>query len=76
MVFPYLKPHILFNSNGLAIWHGFPVITHIIVKSGHRFEFDQLKFFMRYSYVQVHILQVYQILGLHVWKKNGRKSAI
>ena len=24
-----LKPHILFYSNGLAIWHGFRDITHI-----------------------------------------------
>ena len=29
MVYPYLKLHILFNSNGLAIWSGFPDITHI-----------------------------------------------
>ena len=28
MVYPYLKLHILFNSNGLAIWSGFPDITH------------------------------------------------
>ena len=25
----YLKLHILFNSNGLAIWCGFPDITHV-----------------------------------------------
>ena len=24
-----MKPHILFYRNGLAIWHGFPDITHI-----------------------------------------------
>ena len=35
-VYPYLKPHILFDSNGLAIWQGFPVITYIQVKSGRR----------------------------------------
>ena len=29
MEYPYLKLHILFNSNGLAIWYGFPDITHI-----------------------------------------------
>ena len=29
MVYPYLKLHILFNSNGLAIWSGFPDITQI-----------------------------------------------
>ena len=29
MVYPYLKLHILFNSNGLASWSGFPDITHI-----------------------------------------------
>ena len=36
--YPHLKPHILFNSNGRAIWHSFPVITYIYiqVKSGYR----------------------------------------
>ena len=29
MVYPYLKLHILFNSNAVAIWSGFPDITHI-----------------------------------------------
>ena len=28
-VYPSLKPHILFYSDGLAIWHCFPDITHI-----------------------------------------------
>ena len=28
-VYPYLELHILFYSNGLAIWSGFPDITHI-----------------------------------------------
>ena len=27
-VYPYMKPHILLNSNGLAIWQGFPDITY------------------------------------------------
>ena len=29
MVYPYLKLLILLNSNGLAIWSGFPDIMHI-----------------------------------------------
>ena len=29
--YPYLKPHILFYSNGLAIWHVLPNIRHIKV---------------------------------------------
>ena len=29
MVYLYLKLHILFYSNGLTIWSGFPDITHI-----------------------------------------------
>ena len=29
MVYPYLELHILFYSNGLAIWSGFPDIMHI-----------------------------------------------
>ena len=28
--YPSLKPHILYHSNGLAIWHGFPDNKHII----------------------------------------------
>ena len=28
---PFLKPHILFYGNGLAISHGLPDITHIKV---------------------------------------------
>ena len=35
-VYSQLKPYILFNSNGLAIWHGFPVIMHIEVENGSR----------------------------------------
>ena len=29
-----LKPHILFYSNGLAIWHNCPDITHMKVNNG------------------------------------------
>ena len=29
MVYPYLEQNILFYSNGLAIWSGFPDMTHI-----------------------------------------------
>ena len=29
----YSKQHIVFYSNSLAIWHGFPVFTHIIVNN-------------------------------------------
>ena len=28
--YPYLKPHTLFFSNGLAIWHSFSDIMHLI----------------------------------------------
>ena len=35
-VCPYLKQHILFDSNGLDIWQGFPVTKYIQVESGHR----------------------------------------
>ena len=31
--YPYLKPHILFCSNGLAIWHRLSDIRHIKVKA-------------------------------------------
>ena len=33
---PCLKPHILFHSNGLAIWHGFPDIRHNKDKNGRK----------------------------------------
>ena len=53
-----MKPHILFNSNGLAIWHEFTVITDIKVKSGRRsaiLNLIKLKLFMVYPYLQLHI---------------------
>ena len=34
--YPSLKPHILFYSNGLDKWHGFPDITHINVNNGYK----------------------------------------
>ena len=47
MVYPYLKLHILFNGNGLAIWCNFPDIkgSYIEVYSGiefpkHDFQFN------------------------------------
>ena len=33
-VYPWLKPHILFSSNHLAIWHSFPDINHLNVNNG------------------------------------------
>ena len=42
--YPYLKPHTLLNSNGLANWHGFPDITQINVNDGCKSVI--LKFFM------------------------------
>ena len=30
-----MKSHILFHTNGLAIWHGFPDIMHVKVNNGH-----------------------------------------
>ena len=55
------KTHILLNSNGPAIWHGLPVITHIEVKSGRRsaiLNLIKLNFFMVhvYPYLKLHIL--------------------
>ena len=51
MVYPHLKSHILFDGNGLAIWHGFPVLTYIEVRSGCTsaiLNLIKLKFFMAY----------------------------
>ena len=53
------KPHILFDSNSLAIWQGFPVITHIEVRMGRRsaiMNLIKLNFLMVYPYLKLHIL--------------------
>ena len=66
--YPHLKPHILFDSNDLAIWHGFPVITHIEGKSGRRsaiLNLIKLNFFMIYSYLKLHIF--FNSNGLAIW---------
>ena len=49
------KKHILFNSNGLAIWYGFPNITHIIVKNSRM---------SREKIVQPRIAKCYAILPI------------
>ena len=49
-----LKTSILFYSNGLAIWHGFPDIMHIKANNGQKpaiLNLIELKFFMAYSYL-------------------------
>ena len=33
---PPFKAHILFYSNVLAIWHGFPNMSHFEVDNGHK----------------------------------------
>ena len=45
-----VKTHISFNSNGLAIWHGFPVITHIEVNWSQVCHFKSDKFFKDLSW--------------------------
>ena len=40
-----LKLHILFYSNGLAVWHGFPDITHINVNNDCKSNLIELKCF-------------------------------
>ena len=67
-VYPYLKPHILFYSNGLAICYGLSDITHIEVKSGHRsaiLNLIKLNFFMVYPYLKLHIL--FNSNNLAIW---------
>ena len=54
-----LKPHILFYSNGLAIWHSFPDIIHIKVNNGRKSPFlhlIELIFFRAYPTLKPHIL--------------------
>ena len=60
-VYPHWKPHILLIlfSNGLAIWHGFTVTTHIEVKSSRRsaiLNMIKFHFFMVYPYLKLHVL--------------------
>ena len=46
-----LKPHILFYSNGLPIWHGFPDITHIEINNSRKsaiLNLIKLNFFRAY----------------------------
>ena len=56
--FPSLKPHLLFNSNGLAIWFDFQFLRIKWAEVGH-FEFDQVETFHGIShetYMKPHIL--------------------
>ena len=65
MVYPYLKLHILFNSNGLAIWSGFPDITH-----SKKIMADNLG---RHDLISVRILPSFELIraisGMDVWYK-------
>ena len=64
-----MKPRLLFNSNGLVIWHDFPVIKHNKVKSDRRsaiFNFIKLTFFTVYSYLKPHIL--FNSNGPAIWR--------
>ena len=59
MAYPYLKPHILFDSNGLAIWLGFSDITYIEVNYGTYsaiLNLIKMKLFRAYFYLRPHIL--------------------
>ena len=68
MVYPYLKLHILFYSNGLAIWSGFPDIMHLKKKQwlifGH---------FGHLDLVSVRIFQNFQLIRafseMDIWYK-------
>ena len=40
MAYPSLKSHILFDSNGLAIWHSFPDSMHIKVNNDRSWSFE------------------------------------
>ena len=53
MVYPYLKLHILFYSNVLAIWSGFLEITHITKK---------MVYFGRHDLVSVRVLPKFELI--------------
>ena len=68
MHIPPCKKKILFHNNGLAIWHGFPDITHIEVINGRKLailNFIELTFFRAYPSLKPHIL--FYSNGLAIW---------
>ena len=66
MVYPHLKPHILFNSNGLAIW--LSDIMHIT-----KIMADNLCHFGRHDLVSVRILPNFELIRaiseVDIWYK-------
>ena len=85
--YPSQKPHLLFNSDGLEIWHDYPVIKYNKVKSCRRsaiYNLINLTFFMVYPSLKQYIL--FDSNGLAIWQgfpvityievKSGRRSAI
>ena len=77
-----MTSRIVFYSNDLAIWHGFPDITHIKVNNGRHF--IELQFFRAFSSMETHILFYsnnqaiwHDLLDIKYIKVNNcRKSAI
>ena len=67
MAYPYLELHILFYSNGLAIWSGFPDITHIKKK------WQIISHFGRHDLVSVRILPNFELIRaiseIDIWYK-------
>ena len=50
---PPMEQHILFNSNGLAIWHGFSDITYIKVHYGRKFRQINHRLIISHRLIQV-----------------------
>ena len=67
MVYPYLELHILFYSNGLAIWSGFPDITHIKKRMADN------RHFGHHDLVSVRILPNFELIRaiseIDIWYK-------
>ena len=63
MVYPYLKLHFLFYSDGPAIWSGFPDITPIKKKM------PIICHFGRQDLISVRILLIRAISEMDVWYK-------
>ena len=67
MVYAYLKLHILFNSNGLALWSGFPDITH------NKKLWPIIDNFGRHDLISVRILPNFELIRaiseMDVWYK-------
>ena len=82
---PFIKSHILLYGNSLAIWHGFPDITHIEVNNGSKsfasqaFWIFELKFVRAYppwnrTFFIAIVVAIWQVFFSDILVNIGHKS--